>query len=143
MNRHLGGYYFPLIKWKVVYVLNYPTLQRSCQLSSMIPLILFHLQGYLAVRINFTFLAPLQCIRWWSLAQFKYLLHNFPIFDTYLPSMQVNKLSNMSSSHRVRGERIRLDTILDGKFKPNAFNVTWFRGMKDNKHSANMGFSQI
>jgi len=31
---------------------------------------------------------------------------------------------------RVQGERIRLDTILDGKFKPNAFNASWFQGSR-------------
>jgi hypothetical protein len=31
---------------------------------------------------------------------------------------------------RVHGEKIRLDTILDGKFRPTAFNATWFRGEK-------------
>jgi len=31
---------------------------------------------------------------------------------------------------RVTGEKIRLDTILDGKFKPNAFNASWFQGSK-------------
>ena len=30
---------------------------------------------------------------------------------------------------RVKGERIRLDTILDGKFKPNPFNASWVKGM--------------
>ena len=30
---------------------------------------------------------------------------------------------------RVKGERIRLDTILDGKFKPNPFNASWVEGM--------------
>ena len=29
---------------------------------------------------------------------------------------------------RVKGERIRLETILDGKFKPNTFNASWFEG---------------
>ena len=29
---------------------------------------------------------------------------------------------------RVKGERIPLETILDGKFKPNPFNASWFAG---------------
>ena len=29
---------------------------------------------------------------------------------------------------RVTGEKIRLDSILHGKFKPNPFNATWHSG---------------
>ena len=29
---------------------------------------------------------------------------------------------------RVKGEKIRLDDVLNGKFKPNSFNVTWHKG---------------
>ena len=29
---------------------------------------------------------------------------------------------------RVQGEKIRLDDVLNGKFKPNPFNATWQKG---------------
>ena len=29
---------------------------------------------------------------------------------------------------RVKGEKIRLDDIIHGKFKPNPFNATWHSG---------------
>ena len=36
---------------------------------------------------------------------------------------------------RVKGEKIRLDDIIHGKFKPNPFNATWNSGKLNIKYS--------
>eukprot|EP00090_Calanus_glacialis_P007913 TRINITY_DN16308_c0_g1_i1.p1 TRINITY_DN16308_c0_g1~~TRINITY_DN16308_c0_g1_i1.p1 ORF type:complete len:847 (-),score=98.44 TRINITY_DN16308_c0_g1_i1:552-3092(-) len=52
------------------------------------------------------------------------------LFVILLVAVSVVWMTPPDPGPRVKGERIRLDTILDGKFKPNSFNASWFQGSR-------------
>ena len=51
------------------------------------------------------------------------------LFVILLVMASVVWMTPLDPGPRVKGERIRLDTILDGKFKPNPFNASWVEGI--------------
>ena len=51
------------------------------------------------------------------------------LFVILLVALSVVWMTPPDPGPRVKGEKLRLDTILDGKFKPNDFNASWSTGI--------------